>query len=163
MLFRSNKGEKFRAKDAISFNHVSFSYPSGHEVLRDINLKIPPAQSVAIVGGSGAGKTTILDLILGLWMPTEGTIYYGDIAHDHLDFTSVREEIAYISQDTTLFDGTLRENLTLAKPDATEEEIKQICQKVHIDEFISRLADGLDSEIGENGIKLSGEIGRAHV
>ena len=146
----------FKFDKAIHFKEVNFSYPTGENVLNNINLKIEPFQNVGFVGSSGAGKTTLLDLILGLLKPESGTIHYADIPHYQLDMNSFRNNIAYVSQETTLLDGTLLENLTIGCPEATEEMIKDVCKKVHLDKLVSELPEGLLTEIGENGINLSG-------
>ena len=148
--------EIFHYDRPIKFNDVSFKYPEGKNVINKISLEVEPLQSVAFVGSSGAGKSTILDLVLGLLKPGSGKIYYGDIPYDRLDTGSFRKNIAYVSQDTTLLDGTLLENLTIGCPEATEQMIKDVCERVHIDKFVRDLPEGLHTEIGENGIKLSG-------
>ena len=148
--------EVFNCDKPIRFSEVSFKYPKGKHVINNINLEIKPFQNVAFVGSSGAGKSTILDLILGLLKPDSGKIYYGEISHDQLDTSSFRKNIAYVSQETTLLDGTLLENLTIGLKAVNEEAIKDICKRVHIDRLISKLPDGIHTEVGENGIKLSG-------
>jgi len=149
-------GSVFKFDKAIHFKAVNFSYPTGESVLNNICLEIKPFQNIGFVGSSGAGKTTLLDLILGLLKPGSGTIYYADIPHDQLDIDSFRNNIAYVSQETTLLDGTLLENLTIGCPEATEQMIEDVCKKVHIDELVRELPEGLLTEIGENGINLSG-------
>ena len=146
----------FDGKGAIRFADVGFAYPNGYQVFHHLNLTIEARSAVAIVGRSGTGKTTALDLLLGLLKPDSGKIYYGDVAHDELDLNSLRKHVAYISQEPTLLDGTLRENLTIAYPTAPEEMIWDVCRKVHLDQFIKSLPDGLDTVVGENGTKLSG-------
>lgn len=157
---RKNKevygGEVFQYDKPIFFEDVNFSYPDSGRVIRNITIEINPFQSVAFVGSSGGGKSTILDLILGLLKPESGTIYYGDIPHHQLDIVDFRKRVAYVSQETTLLDGTLLENLAIGYSEATEELLKDICKKVRIDKFINELPKGLQTEIGENGIKLSG-------
>ena len=149
-------GSVFQFDKAIHFKDVNFSYPTGESVLNNICLEIKPFQNIGFVGSSGAGKTTLLDLILGLLKPGSGTIYYADIPHDQLNIDSFRNNIAYVSQETTLLDGTLLENLTIGCPEATEQMIKDVCEKVHIDDLVRELPEGLLTEIGENGINLSG-------
>jgi len=148
--------EVFHYDKPIRFSDVSFKYPKGKQVINEISLEIKPFQSVAFVGSSGAGKSTILDLILGLLKPDSGKIYYGEIPHDRYDASLFRKKIAYVSQETTLLDGTLLENLTIGCKEVNEEVIKDVCKRVHIDRLISTLPDGIHTEIGENGIKLSG-------
>lgn len=148
--------EVFHYDKPIRFSKVSFKYPKGKDVINEISLEIKPFQSVAFVGSTGAGKSTILDLILGLLKPGSGKIYYGEIPHDRFDTSSFRKKIAYVSQETTLLDGTLLENLTIGCSEWNEDMITDVCKRVHIDRLISVLPDGIHTEIGENGIKLSG-------
>jgi len=109
----------------------------------------------------------VLDLLLGLWRPQSGTIRYGDVPHDELNYLSLRSSVAYVSQETTLFDGTLRENLSLGKPGATDAELIDVCRLVYLDKLMESLPAGLDTVVGENGVRLSGgerqrlAIGRA--
>jgi subfamily B ATP-binding cassette protein MsbA len=148
--------EIFHYDRPIKFNDVSFRYPEGKNVINEISLDIEPLQSVAFVGSSGAGKSTILDLILGLLKPDSGKIYYGDIPYDRLDTRSFRKNIAYVSQEATLLDGTLLENMTIGCKDVNDDIVTDICKRFHIDRLISELPDGIHTAIGENGIKLSG-------
>jgi len=150
-------GDKiFKYTDTIFFNEVNFKYPDGEKVVNRSSFEVKPFQSVAFVGSSGGGKTTILDLFLGLLKPDSGMIYYGDIPHYELDVKEFRKKIAYVSQETTLLDGTFLDNLTVGYPNAPYDVIKDICKRVQLDSLISNLPDGIHTEIGENGIKLSG-------
>jgi len=108
------------------------------------------------VGTSGAGKSTMLDLALCLLRPRAGTIFYGDIPHYKLDVFAFRKNVGYVSQDVTLLDGTLKENLTIGYSGADDQLTKDICKKIQIDKLLNELPNGLQTEIGENGIKLSG-------
>ena len=131
------------------FKDLCFNYPGRKGVLKNLNLKINPYQTVAFVGGTGEGKSTILDLILGLLKPDSGYIFYGDIPHHQLDVRAFRKGIAYVSQETTLLDGTLRENLTIGCiEEVSDKRVEEICKKVNIDKFISELPEGLQTEIG---------------
>ena len=149
-------GEIFECDEAIKLDSVHFSYPDGKKVINNLSLEIMPHQTVAFVGSSGAGKSTILDLILGLLKPGSGAIYYGSINHNQLNKKDFRKKIAYVSQETTLLDGSLLENLTVGDLKVDNEMIRDVCKQVQIDELVSRLPDGIHTEIGENGIKLSG-------
>jgi ATP-binding cassette subfamily C protein len=151
-----NGADAFNGEDPIQFKNVSFIYPNGKKAIDNLSLIIPPYKTIAFVGGSGAGKSTILDLILGLLKPSSGEINYGDIPHFKLNLNSLRGKIAYVSQQPTLLDGTLKENLIVGCPEASDEMIDDICRKVHIDQFIDQLPEGINTRIGENGIKLSG-------
>jgi ABC-type multidrug transport system fused ATPase/permease subunit len=148
--------KNFKALNPIRFEDVSFAYNKDKMVLKNIDLVIQPLRPTAIVGGSGAGKSTLLDLFLGLLKPDSGMIYYGDIRCEDLNFATLRSKVAYVSQETTLIDGSLLYNLTIINPEASEAEVKDACSKAQINEMINELPDGLETEIGENGIKLSG-------
>ena len=140
----------------IRFENVSFEYSKDKMVLKNADVEIQPLCASAIVGSSGAGKSTLLDLFLGLLKPVSGVIYYGDIRHEDLNIATLRSKVAYVSQETTLIDGSLLYNLTIINPEASDAEVKDACRKAQIDEMINELPEGLMTEIGENGIKLSG-------
>jgi len=140
----------------IRFDNVSFGYNKDKMVLKNADVEIQSLCSTAIVGGSGAGKSTLLDLFLGLLKPVSGVVYYGDIRHEDLNIATLRSKVAYVSQETTLIDGSLLYNLKITNPKASKAEVKDVCLKSQINEMINELPDGLDTEIGENGIKLSG-------
>ena len=148
--------KNFEALNPIRFEDVSYGYKKGKLVLKNADIEIKPLCATAIVGGSGAGKSTLLDLFLGLLKPDSGVVYYGEIHHKDLDITTLRDKVSYVSQETTLIDGSLFYNLTITNPEASEEEVRDVCSKAQIIEMINELPDGLDTEIGENGIKLSG-------
>lgn len=143
-------GSSFRLRE------VGFSYNKKNEVLRGVSLDIPSRSTVAVVGGSGGGKSTVLDLFLGLWEPSSGRLFYGALTHRELDYATLRKRTAYVSQETTLFSGSLRDNLVIGNPSATDEEVERVCKMVCLDGLIRDLPDGLGTGIGENGIQLSG-------
>ena len=147
---------EFLSQKPICFDDVSFGYHKNKMVLKNIDLVIQPLHATAIVGGSGAGKSTLLDLFLGLLKPNSGVIYYGDTQHHKLNINTLRNKVAYVSQDTTLLDGSLRYNLTITNPEVSNTVVKNACSRAQINQLIDELPDGLDSEIGENGINLSG-------
>ena len=149
-------GEIFRFEETIKSENVSFAYKGKNYVVENINIEIKPCNTVAFIGSSGAGKSTILDIILGLLKPDTGSVYYGDINHDKLDIIDFRRNVAYVSQNITLLDGTLRENLIIGCPQASDQLVEKICKKMHMDKMIKGLSDGIQTEIGENGVKLSG-------
>lgn len=151
-----NGSEEFNGDGIIRFEKVDFSYPDGNSVFSDLDVTIEPHKTTAFVGSSGVGKSTLLDLILGLLRPVRGTIYFGDIPHPRLDKSSIRSKVAYVSQITTLIDGSMRENLTIRTSSIKEAEIKEIVNKVGLKEVINKMPKGLETEVGENGIKLSG-------
>ncbi|MGJ9713003.1 ABC transporter ATP-binding protein [Actinotignum sp. GS-2025d] len=141
------------ADSTIEFSGVTFGYDPRYPVLRDLNLKAPAGKVTALVGPSGAGKTTALALVAGFWQPQSGTITLG--GRDIRACQPMRH-IAMVFQDVYLFSGSIRENLTLAKPDATEEEILTAVSQAGLDPVIERLPAGLDTQVGPGGNALSG-------
>lgn len=140
----------------IEFRGVTFRYPDGTEALRQVSFVIEPGTSLALVGPSGAGKTTIADLLLRFYEPTEGAILLDGVDIRKLDIAWLRAQIGVVPQQTFLFAGSIEDNLRLAKPDATAEEISEALWQAHADQFTAELASRLDSELGERGTKLSG-------
>lgn len=141
---------------AISFTHVSFSYDGASDVLQDVTFCVAPGERLAFVGESGGGKTTLVNLLLGLYQPDAGVLQVlgGDVTHTPLQ--QLRGEIGVVFQDAALFSGTIRENIAYGRPEATTSEIEDAARRANAHEFVTRLAEGYDSEIGERGIKLSG-------
>lgn len=139
----------------ISFRDVSFSYGE-KEILRDIDLEVEPGKMVAIVGRSGAGKSTLTNLIPRLYDVSEGQILFDGIDARDIDLGHLRGHIGMVTQDTHLFNRTIRENLLFANRDATQEELEIAAKQAQIHELITSLADGYDSLVGERGVKLSG-------
>ena len=141
----------------MTLEHVSFSYPGvDKEVLHDFCLAVEPGERVAVTGRSGSGKTTLVKLLLGMVEPTSGRVTFGGADLRELDLSAMHGRIGYVMQDSLLFNTTIRENLLLGKEDATEDELRRACKKAYILEFVQALPDGLDTVIGEKGIKLSG-------
>lgn len=141
----------------IALRDVRFRYPGGHaDVLDGVTLDVPAGSTVAIVGRSGAGKTTVVSLVLRFFDVTAGSISIGgrDVRDWHLD--DLRAHVALVSQDTWLFHGTVRENLLLGRPDASADDLERAARAAEAHDFISRLPDGYDTLIGERGLKLSG-------
>lgn len=143
-------------KGAIEFKNVSFAYNKSIPVLNEISLKVAPSQTVALVGASGSGKSTIMNLIPRFYEAEAGAVLVD--GHDIRTVTmeSLRAASALVSQEVTLFDDTVRGNIAYGKPDATEAEIIQAAQGAAAHEFITQLPDGYDTFVGEQGIKLSG-------
>ncbi len=139
----------------VRFDHVSFSY-NGEYVLEDVSFFVPEGGKVAIVGHSGAGKSTIANLLLRFWDHSKGRIEIGSANIRQLRQSTVRDLIGYMSQRTYIFAGTIRENIQLARPDSTFEEVINAAKLAGIHEFISSLPDGYDTYAGERGIFLSG-------
>ncbi len=144
------------ARGEIRFEHVGFSYDGERKILKDISFTLHSGDCIAIVGPSGSGKSTIVNLIPRLWDATEGQVLFDGT--DVRDWTlhSLREEVGVVTQETYLFNGSIRENLLYAKPEATEEEMIEACRKANILDFIQRQPEGLDTLVGNRGLKLSG-------
>jgi len=142
----------------ITFVNLSFSYPSrpDEKVLKNINLIIPRNKMVAIVGSSGAGKSTIASLMLRLHEPTSGEIIFDNRKSRDFSLTSLRSQIALVPQDVFLFGGSIRENIAYGKPGAAEEDILDAAEKANAMEFIGRFPDKLNTIVGERGTQLSG-------
>ncbi|MBR5986928.1 MAG: ABC transporter ATP-binding protein [Clostridia bacterium] len=153
---RPGAKELKNAKGEVTFEHVDFTYDGSRMILKDVNFRLKSGDCIAIVGPSGSGKSTIVNLIPRLWDVTEGSVRFD--GEDVRDYTlnSLRDEIGVVTQETYLFNGTIRENLRYAKPDATEEEMVEACKKANIYDFILNQPDGLDTMVGNRGLKLSG-------
>ena len=143
-------------KKGIEYKDVCFSYIEGKPVLDHINLKINVGETIAFVGNSGGGKSTLVNLLPRFYDVTEGQILIDDIDIRELDIDSLREKIAIVFQDNFLFGGTIRDNIILGKENATEDEINNAIKCSCLEEFISTLELGLDTPIGERGVMLSG-------
>lgn len=141
---------------ALSFDHVSFSYDGASDVLHDVTFSVAPGERVAFVGESGGGKTTLVNLLLGLYRPDSGVVQVGGGDVTRLPLQQLRGQIGVVFQDAALFSGTIRENIAYGRPDAAASQIEDAAQRANAHEFVARLTKGYDSEIGERGIKLSG-------
>lgn len=142
-------------KGEITFDKVRFHYPGGDEVLKGVSFRIRPGEKVAIVGPSGVGKTTIAMLLMRFYEPTGGRILLDGYDLRKIRLSSLRRHIGLVLQDTFVFDGTVRENIALGNPDATEEEIVEAARLANAHEFIERLPEGYDTWVGEGGAFLS--------
>lgn len=140
----------------IRFQHVKFSYTEEEPVLRDVDFVIPENGLTAIVGDSGAGKSTILNLISRYYEPKEGDITIGGVSIKNMTSEQVLEKISLVDQDVFLFDDTVRNNIRYARPEATDKEIEEACRLANCDGFIQKMEKGYDTVIGENGNRLSG-------
>jgi len=140
----------------VQFDRVSFAYHSGQPVLRDVSFHIAEGETVALVGVTGVGKTTVCHLLLRFYEVTSGRILIGgyDIRRLQLDF--LRRQVAFVSQDVFLFQGSIRDNLLLAKADATDDELHAAADAAHCLEFIDTFPAGFDTVVGERGVRLSG-------
>ena len=155
-IYRTKKLPKLIRKPEISLENVSFAYDDGSPVLTDINLKLDKQETVALVGHSGAGKTTLVNLILKLYEPTVGKLSLSGKSYAKSDHSWVRSHIALVFQDNELFSSTIRENVSYGVPHATDSQIVEALQKANAYEFVAKFKDGLDAKIGERGVKLSG-------
>lgn len=153
------------AKDAVTpdkvtgdvvFEHVEFSYEKSKKILKDISFTLNAGKSIAIVGPSGSGKSTIVNLIPRLYDVDSGSVTFDGIDVRKLDLKFLRDQVGVVSQETYLFNGTIRENLLYAKPDATEEAMVEALKKANIWDFIEKQEKGIDTEVGNRGLKLSG-------
>lgn len=158
LLIDKEPGEEDLIKGQILFKDLSFRYPSrpDENVLTSINLTISANQMVALVGTSGAGKSTIASLLLRLYEPTSGDIFYDNRNSNEFSITSLRSQIALVPQDVFLFGGSIRENISYGKPNATVEEIYSAAGKANALEFIERFPDKMNTIVGERGTQLSG-------
>ncbi|MFB2552833.1 ABC transporter ATP-binding protein [Ensifer soli] len=143
-------------KGAIRYDNVRFGYREGREILAGLDISIAPGQTVAFVGPSGAGKTTICALLPRFYDVTAGAILIDGTDIRDMTLTSLRSQIGIVSQDVFLFSGTVRENIEYGRIGASEAEIVEAARRARLDEVIAGLADGLDTVIGERGVKLSG-------
>ncbi|MEP5617676.1 MAG: ABC transporter ATP-binding protein [Flavobacteriaceae bacterium] len=140
----------------MNFAQVSFAYEEGKTVLHNINFKIKSGQVIALVGSSGSGKSTIAGLAASFLNPDSGTITIDDKDLSKVDLNSFRQHLGVVLQDDFLFEGTIRENILFPRPNATEERLLEAVKAAYVNEFTDRFDDGLDTLIGERGVKLSG-------
>jgi len=140
----------------LRFEGVEFAYRAGIPVLRDFNLSVPGGSVVALVGASGAGKTTVTDLVARFYDPTAGRILLNGMDLRHIRLKSFRSLLGIVQQEVFLFDGTVRENIAYGRIQATDAEVLDAARRANADEFIRRLPEGYDTVIGERGVKLSG-------
>lgn len=141
----------------ISFKNVTFTYESDEPpVLNDFNLNIPHGHKFAIVGASGVGKTTIAKVLMRFGEPHAGEILIGGLSQKNMSPQNLAELISYVPQNPYLFGGTIRDNLLLANPTASEHELEAACRHAHIYDFVQKVPDGFDTWIGEHGLRLSG-------
>ena len=142
----------------IDFDHVSFKYNAKAEknALSDITLHIPAGATVGIIGGTGAAKTTLVQLIPRLYDATEGTVRVGGRDVRGYDVNALRDAVGIVLQKNLLFSGTIRDNLKWGDPDATDDDLWAACRAARADEFLSRMPDGLDTDLGQGGCNVSG-------
>ena len=141
---------------SVVFDHVEFYYEPDRQILKDVSFRLKSGDCIAIVGPSGSGKSTMINLIPRLYDAVSGTITFGGIDVKKLDLHFLRDHVGIVSQETYLFNGTIRDNLLYARSDATEQELIAACKKANIYDFISSQEKGLDTMVGNRGLKLSG-------
>ncbi len=147
-------------KGKIEFKNITFSYnnekSNGTKVFENLNFIIEPQQTVALVGPTGCGKTTLAKIILSLYTPQNGTIYLDDVDIKNYPLETLRKKIGYIEQDIYLFPRSIKENIAFGKPDASDEEIREAARLAQVDEFVKDFPNGYDTIVGERGTRLSG-------
>jgi subfamily B ATP-binding cassette protein MsbA len=153
---KQNLKELTEIHQGVTFEHVGFSYNKGVEVLHDINLDVRVGEMLALVGNSGGGKSTLVSLLPRFYDVTNGSIKIDGVDVREFSLHDLRQHIAVVFQDNFLFDGTIRENILLGNPHATEEDIQMALQRACLTEFIESLDKGIETYIGERGILLSG-------
>ena len=145
-----------RVQGEIAFRHVTFAYDEQHTALRDIDLVIPPGQIVGLVGPSGAGKTTFANLIPRFYDATAGTVEVDGVNVKDVRAADLRRQLAYVGQQALLFTGSIRENIALGKPGATEQEVLAAADAAAVSKFLDSQAEGIDTQLGQGGNGLSG-------
>ncbi len=146
-----------RSLESLDFEGVTFQHrTSNRPALRDVTFQLSRGETVAFVGPSGAGKTTLVKLLVGLYKPLEGSIRYNGLDAEEIDPDELRAQIGFVTQDTQLFSGTIRENLLFVRPDATDAECLEVLHRAAADSLLARADKGLDTLIGEGGVKVSG-------
>ena len=145
-----------RIEGHVAFENVDFAYETGKQVLHGINFESAPGTMSAFVGPSGAGKSTIIGLIAAFYVPTAGHVLVDGVDLSQVRLDSYRTQLGVVLQETFLFDGTIRENVGFARPDATDEQILAACRIARVDEFAENFNDKYDTLVGERGVKLSG-------
>jgi ABC-type multidrug transport system fused ATPase/permease subunit len=153
---RSNARALGTIKGKISFEKVNFAYEDGKQVLSQINLDVLPGQVIGIVGATGAGKTSLVSLVPRFYDPNEGCVRVDDHDVRNIQVKSLRKGVGIVLQESILLSGTIRENITYGKPDATLDEVTEAARAADAHDFIMQLPSGYDTQVGERGVKLSG-------
>lgn len=143
--------------ESLEFRDVTFSYKNAKvSAIEKINFEVTKGETIAFVGPSGSGKTSVVKLLVGLYLPTSGQVLYNNIPSTNINLNDLRNQIGFVTQDTQLFAGTIRQNLLFVNPTATDEECLDVLHKSACDSLLSRADSGLDTVIGEGGVKISG-------
>jgi ATP-binding cassette, subfamily B, bacterial len=141
----------------LSFNKVSFKHQTAsHKAIDDISFTVKTGETIAFVGPSGSGKSTLMKLLVGLYRPQNGSINYNGLDENTILFDDLRKQIGFVTQDTNLFSGSIKENLLFVNPEATDDDLKDVLDKASCNNLLERAEKGLDTMIGEGGLKLSG-------
>jgi len=141
----------------LEFDHVAFKHRTASQnAINDISFRVNNGETIAFVGPSGSGKSTLMKLLVGLYRPQDGRILYNGIDENSINFEDLRNQIGFVTQDTQLFAGTIRENLVFVNPEATDEDLEDVLRKASCQTILSRAEKGLETMIGEGGLKLSG-------
>lgn len=144
-------------KSEIQFSNVSFNYPKSNvSVIHDVNLRIPRKQMVALVGSSGSGKTTLTNLLTGLYRPDKGQILIDGVDLLETDLRSWRQRVGYVTQDIVTFNDTMLNNLLFCHPEASDQDVAEVLELAHLTEFVAQLPEGMQTVMGEHGVRLSG-------
>jgi ATP-binding cassette subfamily B protein len=138
--------------EGVSFTHQSAALPA----VQDVSFELRRGETIALVGPSGAGKTTLVKLLVGLYRPGGGRILFDGTPHDRMDLDKLRERIGFVTQDTQLFSGSIRENLLFVRPGASDAECLEVLERAACQPLLARAEKGLDTLIGEGGVKVSG-------
>lgn len=143
--------------EMLEFRNVGFKHQTANQnAINDIDFTVRVGETIAFVGPSGSGKTTLMKLLVGLYRPQSGNIFYNKLDENEIDFEDLRNQIGFVTQDTQLFSGTIKENLIFVNPTATDEELNDVLNKASCQNLLNRAEKGLDTMIGEGGLKLSG-------
>jgi ATP-binding cassette subfamily B protein len=141
----------------LRFSDISFKHQTASTyAVKDISFEAKAGETIAFVGPSGSGKTTLVKMLVGLYTPEDGAIFYNEINAKDIDLTELRQQLGFVTQDAQLFSGTIKDNLLFVKPHATDTEINDVLQKSACQNLLDRAEKGLDTTIGEGGIKVSG-------
>ena len=154
LVFGNKKVTSIR--DGIRLENIFHTYDTNAPVLKNINLFIPAGKMTALVGASGSGKSTLADLVLGMQVPTSGRIFIDDHPMEDIDISIYRQSIGYVPQQSSLMHASIRENIVWANPQASDSDIRESCRLANADEFISKLEEGIDTVVGDRGVRLSG-------
>lgn len=154
---RPDHPKKLNIIQSLSFRDVTFRHKSGmYDALTNVNFDVKQGETIAFVGPSGSGKSTLVKLLVGLYEPNEGEVFYNEIPGSEIEKEELQQQLGFVTQDTQLFSGTIRENLLFVKPDATDEELMSVLHKASCQNLLERSDNGIETVIGEGGMKLSG-------